>query len=158
VRVRHRRYAAGVSATACAPHRFGDLSVQLHVLDDKINQMYQELHSLQRFGTPYDVEVGTPHAGLTGAGAIALGDRRPIGLKYVLTTVNPGQPIYPGNPPYMWNQGWLSIDNADGLIDELRVTRTAAEWFPPRMLLADSINYALDPGVTMTLTELFAQF
>ena len=95
------------------------------------------------------------HEGLTGAGSIAI--YGPIGIRYQLVSTRPGQKILPGNPPYLWNQGWISIDDDNGMIEELRVTRTGMEWFPRNCRLATSFNWALDEGVTMRMVELLPE-
>jgi hypothetical protein len=78
---------------------------------------------------------GTVHTGLSGSGSI---------------------PVNGGNPPYEWSLGWLSMLTSDGMIQEVRLTRTTQVWLPPYFNLATTFGYYLNPGVTANVTELVA--
>jgi hypothetical protein len=107
---------------------------------------------MQRNYNPFGYVLGTAHAGLTGTGTIAVS--RLLGAK-VAVTAFPGTDVQlGGNPVYVKDLGWMSVSEVDGMIQELRVARTAFTWFPQLMPLADHINYFLQPGVTATITEL----
>jgi hypothetical protein len=51
----------------------------------------------------------------------------------------------------------MSVTDGGPMLQEKRLTRAAAEWFPPEMQLADSLGYYLNPGVTCTFTPLLRQ-
>jgi hypothetical protein len=96
--------------------------------------------------------LGTPFT-VTGSGTHSLPEC--VGIRYSLTGTPPQE--LPGVPPYQWNRGWMSVTDGGPMLQEKRLTRAAAEWFPPEMQLADSLGYYLNPGVTCTFTPLLRQ-
>lgn len=111
--------------------------------------------SIQRNYAPFGYVPGLAHATLTGNGSVSVS--RLIGVKITVTAF-PGSDVQlPGNPAYVKDLGWLSVSEVDGMLQERRVARLAETWFPELMPIADHINYALNPGVTVTLTELKAE-
>jgi len=69
-------------------------------------------------------------------------------------TPPPDQPVLPGNPPYLWNCGWMAIANADGVLEERRVVRSGMTWIPRNANLATSFQWALTPGTVVTAIEI----
>lgn len=110
---------------------------------------------LQRYSLPFAFVLGPLHAGLTGTGSLTM--PRLLGVKMELTAQNIGHPSLPGNPEYLWNQGWVSWDTPDGMLQELRVTRAEQVWLPRGAQLGGSFKWKLDAGVSMDLTELIAE-
>jgi hypothetical protein len=94
---------------------------------------------------------GTVHAGLSGSGSIPVSGR--VGVLVDITT-QATAPVLPGNPPYLFDQGWLSVLTADGFIDEKRLTRTTQIWLPTLFPISTQFGYFFNPGVTATVTEL----
>lgn len=95
---------------------------------------------------------GAVYSGLTGDGVIGVSGL--AGME-VEVTARPGSGIVlPGNPPYLWDIGWMSITNDDGMLEEHRITRAAFVWLPRAMELATSWTYTLNPDVEIRATAL----
>lgn len=92
------------------------------------------------------------HAGLTGEGSFAVADL--VGMLVQITTDPGSAHDMVGNPPYLFNRGWLAITDAHGFLAERRLTREAQIWLPAEMPLATAFTWWLPPGLTMTATEL----
>lgn len=95
---------------------------------------------------------GTAHLGLTGSGSLAVAGLRGVAVE--VTTGTPTTPLLPGNPPYQWDLGWMSVLTGDGMIEERRLTRQHQVWLPASMSLTTTFGYFLNPGVVATITEL----
>lgn len=95
---------------------------------------------------------GTAHTGVTGTGTLPLTDL--FGVLIDITQGTPTNPQLPGNPPYEWSVGWMSIQTGDGMIQEIRITRQHQVWAPELMPLATVLGYFLNPGFVVTITEL----
>lgn len=122
----------------------------LLALINEVLQLEQEI--LAKAGPSIAYTLGTVHAGLTGSASISVS-----GLRGVLVNITGGSPSRPplvGNPPYLWDMGWISAMDNNGFIDEKRLTRTTQVWTPRLGTNATTIGYYLDPGVTATITEL----
>jgi hypothetical protein len=95
---------------------------------------------------------GTAHSGAQGTGSIGLSRARGMAADVVVGT--PTAPILPGNPPYQWDLGWMSISDGGGMIQEMRLTRQHQVWLPAECENAVVFGYFLNPGVVVTFTEL----
>ena len=111
--------------------------------------------SMQRNYAPFGYVLGSSSSGLTGTGSVSVS--RCIGVKVAITAYPPANQVLPGNPTYVKDLGWISVSETDGMIQELRIARTAFTWFPQLAPLANSINYFLQPGVTATITPIFPE-
>jgi hypothetical protein len=109
---------------------------------------------LQRYTLPFGFIPGTLHSGLTGSGSIPVNGL--VGIRLDITSPLPSRQLE-GNPPYLWDQGWLSIMTPDGMIDERRLTRDLQIWTPRMIQEATTVGYYLHPGVTANLMELWPQ-
>lgn len=132
-----------------------DLCTAVRQLDQRLTQIYSLLTIVQRHGVPFAYVPGAVHSGLTGTGSFPISGL--LGLRVQLAEEHEGQPVLPGNPPYLWNQGWLSVNDANGMLEEKRLTRTGLEWFPKFCQTATSFNWAVADGVVMVVTELEAE-
>lgn len=106
--------------------------------------------AVQRFAIPFAYINGAVHDGLAGSASFAVS--RLLGLRVEVTST-PGV-VLPGNPAYLWDQGWLSVSDGGGMLQQKRITRTSMEWLPPSMQLATLVGYYTNPGVTIRITEL----
>ena len=120
-----------------------------------VDQIVLEGRLLQRWGKPFGYVEGTEHPDLASAGSFPV--TRLLGMSVFVVTPPPGEPVLPGNPPYLWDCGWMSINDANGMLEEKRITRSGFGWFPRDMPLATSFNYALTPGTTVTTRELLPE-
>lgn len=118
----------------------------------QIAAIFDTVIAMQRNYAPFGYVVGAAHSGLTGSGSVPVS--RLLGVKVVITAAPPQLGILPGNPSYVKDQGWVSVSEVDGMIQERRVSQSQFTWFPQMMPLADHINYQFFPGVTATITEL----
>jgi hypothetical protein len=76
------------------------------------------------------------------------------GVLVDITQGTPTTPELPGVPPYQWSVGWVSMLTADGMIDEIRLTRQSQVWLSRLSPYASVVGYQLNPGFVATLTEL----
>jgi len=128
-----------------------DNSTTINEINVTVNDINATLAELHQCVCP-DYTHGTVRTDLVGSGvntAVEL-----AGLEVEITNRPAGGLELEGQPPYLWNMGWLSIMNADGMLDEKRLTRETQVWLPPRMGLATHWTYTLRPGVVITATEL----
>jgi hypothetical protein len=98
---------------------------------------------------PLAYKIGATH-NLSGSGSFAVSNL--VGLRLQITSTPTH--ILPGTPAYLWDQGWMSVTDGGAMLQEKRITRANAEWFPAEMTLATLFGYYLNPGVTGTMTEL----
>lgn len=95
---------------------------------------------------------GTVHTALTGSASLTV-----AGLRGVLIDITAGSPTKPpliGNPSYLWDMGWISMMDGDGMIEEKRLTRQHQVWTPRLAPNASIVGYYLNPGVVVNITEL----
>lgn len=95
---------------------------------------------------------GTAHSGLRGTGSLSVS--RVAGILVEVSSGVPTNPVLGGNPPYMWDLGFITMLTADGMILERRLTRSAQLWLDASWALATQVGYFLNPGVAVTITEL----
>ena len=110
---------------------------------------------LQRYELPFAYIRGATHSGLTGTNEFAVS--RLVGVDVDVTARPTDGLVLEGNPPYVWNLGWLAIVDDSGMLEEKRLTRDSMLWLPRLMPTALRFNYALNPGVTIRVTELEAE-
>lgn len=132
----------GVTSNCCPP----DPSIALAI--QNILQILQNPPS----ATPKPYVKGATHVGLVGEGTLTVSGL--FGVQLQLTTGVPTAIQFPGVPPYERSVGWVSMLTADGMIDESRITRQNQVWASALAPYATTIGYHLNPGFTMTLTEL----
>lgn len=129
-----------------------DVCALLSQLMLRVQQLAQSVQILQRWGKPFGYIDGQEHPNLTGTGQLPTS--RLLGMHVFVVEPPPGEPVLPGNPPYLWDVGWMSINDANGMLEEKRITRSGFDWLPRDMPLASSFNYALNPGVVLTVREI----
>jgi hypothetical protein len=96
--------------------------------------------------------AGTVHAGITGAGTLAISNL--VGVKIDITSGVPTNPQLPGTPPYEFSVGWMSVSEPNGMLDEKRITRQHQVWLSGVTPYATVFGYYLNPGFTINVTEL----
>lgn len=139
-----------------------DLCVALVQIQHQVAALQQALGEnlelttlLQRYGLPFAYIRGATHSGVTGQGSFAVS--RLVGIQVHVTLHSGAVPDLMGNPPYVWNQGWISVMDGDGLIEEKRITQADFTWFPKLMPLGVTFGYSLYPGTVIDFTELEAE-
>lgn len=135
--------AGGLVQSCCPPDP--TLSAQLQLILAMVTL-------LQRALAPFASTPGTVHAGLSGAGTLAVSSL--LGVKVHLTFIPAALGSASGEPTFYFDVGWLSILTPDGLIEERRVTAVDTAWTPRLMSEATVLGYSLGAGVIATITEL----
>lgn len=107
--------------------------------------------TMQRWGFPFGYILTRVHDGLTGSGSLTVD--RLAGIRIEVTSPPPSL-VLEGNPPYLWDAGWVSANDGGGMLIERRVTRTSEEWLPRHFQLCTSVGYFAKPGVTLRISEL----
>lgn len=124
--------------------------------DPQTNGLLQQILNLvtllQRQLVPFAYISSTAHAGLTGAGTIAI--QGLLGIRIDLTTIPATTPQDGSSPPFVFNAGWVSMEDANGFIDETRAHAQHQVWFSRIASDATLIGYSFAPGVVATITEL----
>lgn len=139
-------YPGGVQTPCCPPDPATASTLAL-ILD--------LVRSMQRNYAPFGYVFGSAHSGLTGTGSFAIS--RNLGVKLEVTA-HPGSTVFSGgNPLYARDLGWISVSEADGMIQERRVSQLGFTWFPQLAPIATQVNYFLSPGVIATITELLPE-
>jgi hypothetical protein len=97
--------------------------------------------------------LGVTHLARQGSGSFSL----PIGLRGLKIDLIPPFPpgrTSAGTPLYLWDVGWCTIQNSDGMLEEIRPNRDTRVWLPQRMSVATAFTHDLNPGWTIDVTEL----
>jgi hypothetical protein len=110
---------------------------------------------IQRYNLPFAYIRGAVHSNLSGAGSFAV--TRLVGLEIEVTAADESHRHLMGTPPYIWNLGWLSVSDGDGMLQEQRITVDKRVWLPPSMDLCTLVGYSVGPGTTLRITELEAE-
>jgi hypothetical protein len=121
----------------------------MDLLNRKLDGLTNLLTTVQRWRLPFAYLQGPEWPDLVDSGSVTIS--RLLGMRVYVVDPPPNEPVLPGNPPYLWDCGWMSINNADGMLEEKRVTRSGFDWFPQSMPLATSFNYSLTPGTRLTV-------
>jgi hypothetical protein len=100
---------------------------------------------------PSSIVSGTNHIGLSGQSQFVVSQLAGVIVSIIAA---PPHRQEPGNPTYEWDQGWLSISSAGGMLEEKRLTRNAQVWMPRLVNQATLFSYYLFPGVVVNITEL----
>ncbi len=140
-------------ADLCAS--ISDIRLQVHNLQASLAAALQLVTLQQRYRLPFAYISGATHSHLTGAGGFAVS--RLLGVRVAVTAKPAGGLVLEGNPPYVWNLGWLSVVDVNGMWQEQRLTRDLQLWFPDGMPAATRFQWDLFPNVEISVTELEAE-
>jgi len=91
------------------------------------------------------------HAGLTGAGTLAIGAMS-VGIKVLLTTIPANVGVDIGSPNFYFDAGFIAFTTIEGSYSGQRVTYQTQVFSVP--LLGYTIDYTFENGVVATITEL----
>lgn len=97
--------------------------------------------------------VGVTHVARSGSGSFSV----PTGLRgFKIDLIPPFPPgrTSPGTPTYLWDVGWVSILDANGMLAERRPNRDTTVWLPDQAPLATVFTHDLNPGWTIDVSEL----
>jgi hypothetical protein len=129
-----------------------DICAALTTLSRNIDHVKTAVDLLQRYRLPFAYSPGTRHTGLSGSGSFHIGGL--VGVQVYVTAPPAGALVLPGNPPYLFDCGWMSLNDPNGMLEEKRITRSGFDWIAVDAQLATSFNWALNPGVVIDVIEL----
>jgi hypothetical protein len=127
---------------------------QLAALSSNVAQVKLDIERLQRYSLPFAYIGGAVHSGLSGDGQFAIS--RLLGVKVTVTS-HPATFVSPGNPPYIYNLGWVGVETADGLLREQRVAHDVQIWLPTYMPMCTLLAYHFNAAVVASIQELQAE-
>jgi hypothetical protein len=127
----------------------------INELSHRITIIAKQLAEVQRYGIPFGYIQGLVHPDRELSGSFPIS--RLLGMQVDVTAHVPSRPDLEGNPPYVWDQGWMSIQTGDGLIQEKRISQSRMVWLPHLMDLAVTFGFELRPGTVATFTELLPE-
>jgi hypothetical protein len=133
-----------------------DLCAELAKLSQRMQIIRTQVDLIQRQSVPFAYIAGPVSGPLVGSGTIATGGL--LGVLLEVTAYPANRLTLEGTPPYIYDLGWVSINSADGMIEEHRIAQSNSVWFPRQAALATSIGYWLNDGVSMTLTQVLREF
>lgn len=128
---------------------------QLAALSQTARSSLELVTLLQRYKAPFAYTEGARHPNLTGENEFLI--PRLVGLDISVTARSGAEKTHLGNPTYVYDLGWIAIWDANGLLQELRLTRDRMIWLPEKQTEATRFAYALRDGVTIEVTELEAE-
>lgn len=131
------------------------IRAQVFAMAAQQQSMAQLVTLMQRYRLPFEVVPGALHFNLSGTGSFVV--TRLIGLEIDVTSRPAGGLVLPGNPPYLWDLGWLAVNDQRGMLQEQRLTREQMTWMPEQMQEAKTFSWRLEPGVVMSVRELQAE-
>lgn len=121
------------------------------VLLAQLDKLLQLVTLIQRQHVPFAYVPSSRHVGLVGSGQIAV--QGLIGVSVILTTV----PAYLGNiagdPPELFDVGFVTLGTADGWTKSHRVDHNPTLIFPVDASVT-TIGYSLEPNVVADVLEL----
>lgn len=112
------------------------------------------VRSMQRFYHPFAYNFGMTFGPFTGTGHVDLD--RSIGVQVAIAHQGAGF-VSPGNPNYIYDQGWCSVEENGRMIAERRISQTGFTWFAPFMPVATRFNFYLRPTVQILVTPVLAE-
>jgi hypothetical protein len=107
---------------------------------------------IQRQAVPFAYVPGAVHAGLNGAGTIAISGL--LGVKVDVTTVPTPIGREGTTPVEYFDMGWISLGTPDGYPQSYRLEHNPQLLLPARCSANTTLAYDLHPGIVITVTEL----
>jgi hypothetical protein len=120
-----------------------------------LNSILNLVTLIQRQAVPFAYIASTSHAGLSGAGTLAISGL--IGAKVDLTTTPGSLGVEGTTPAQLFDAGWITFGVTDGYPSSFRLTHDPQVFLPPRCGLFTTLAYDLHPGVVVTITELLRE-
>jgi hypothetical protein len=107
---------------------------------------------IQRQIVPFAYVPGNVHAGLSGAGVLAIHGL--LGIKIEITTDPTNLGVEGTSPALLFDRGFFTWGSPDGYPQSERLERTNQLSLPSRASAFTELAYDLHPGVVVTITEL----
>jgi hypothetical protein len=109
---------------------------------------------LQRQAAPFAYVSGPVHSGLTGTGSFAV--QGILGLHASASGLS-GIGLRVGTPDVRLEIGRLNLGTSDAYSDRVQLVLGDQVVFPAAAGLFTVVGYTLEPGVTLTVTELLRE-
>lgn len=124
-------------------------------LSSAIQDVQTLVTQLQRYLLPFAYVFGTVHSGISGTGSFAITSLS--GMKISVTSVPPfaGESVRDVNK--LFELGWVSIQTADGLIDQIAIDRVERVWQSRLFPEATLFGFFCTPGTVIELTEVMPE-
>ena len=135
-----------VQQPCCPP----DVSTQ-----SQLDAILRMVTLIQRQEVPFAYVASTAHAGLTGAGSIAI--QGLLGASVNCTTIPASYGREDTSPTEYFDLGFVSFSTPDGYPTSYRLDKQKRLCLPSRAGLYTQLDYDLSPGVVVTITELLRE-
>lgn len=136
----------GSTLTPCPPDT---------VAQGLLQQILELVKLIQRQKAPFAYVPGTRHNGLTGNGQFAV--QGLLGVSVILATLPPYLGNLAGDPPELFDVGYVTLGTADGWHRSVRIDHS-----PTLVLPIEGsetlLGYSLSPGVVVDVLELRREF
>lgn len=132
-----------------------DLVQRVSSLQQSMTQLYSFEQLVQRYVIPFSYIRGRRFSTLVATGSQPI--NRCVGLLVEVTQHPAANRTLLGVPEYIFDLGWISVVDADGMIDEIRLTRQATTWLSKLIPTATQVGWGLRDGVTVEISELLAE-
>lgn len=117
----------------------------------QLDAILQLVTLLQRQVAPFAYVPGARHNGLTGSGQFSV--QGLLGVSVILTTVPPGLGNIAGDPPELFDVGFVTLGTADGWHRSVRLEHSPTLIMP--ILGSETLlGWTLAPGVVVDVLEL----
>lgn len=130
------------STSGCAPDP---------ILYAQIERILELVTLIQRQAVPFAYVPGTRHTGLVGSGQLAVSGL--IGLSVIVTTLPPWLGNIAGDPPELFDVGFVTLGTGDGWTKSVRLEHSPHLIFPITAAVTE-VGYTLSPGVVVDVLEL----
>lgn len=117
-----------------------------------LQQILGEVTLIQRQIAPFGYIASTVHSALTGHGTIAVSDL--IGVKVDIITDSATLGVSGTTPAELFERGWVTFSTADGATHSERIDHDPQLILPLNAGVYTSIQYDLNPLITVSITEL----
>lgn len=128
------------------------IQAQLQAMQTSIVDTLGLTTAIQRFRVPFAYIGGKQHTGLTGTGSFTIS--RLVGLQVVVSSVPQSLRTLAGNPPYLWDVGWMSVSDGGGMLQQRRIARQSMVWIPDQTQDATLFGWFVNDGFTIDVVEL----
>src|SRR5262245_52260911 len=109
------------------PAALTEILNSIHRAQATLAQIQDLTFAAQRYKAPFGTRLGRVTS-ISGQGEIGIATRL-AGLRWDVTTEPPGKIHLPGNPDYVKDLGWISINEGTHMLEEHRVSQLQRDWF-----------------------------
>ena len=121
-------------------------------LSSAIQDVQTLVTQLQRYLLPFAYILGTAHTALSGTGSIAVSALSGVVVSVTTLPSRAGESVR--DVDKLFDLGWVSIQTADGLIDQIPIDRVHRVWQSRLFPEATLLSFFCTPGTVITLQEI----